>query len=271
METRATPGAGCFICLDDSAQKPFLNGAFCPNEGKQVFVALHLVQDHVQLQVTGKHGPLHQECLDRALSMANACPMCRLPLIKSSNALARLLIAPNQFSAGQTSLAYAQDPESPRELLTALARVANIVVRESVALNPSVPLETLQSLALDEDDQVRIAVAENNTTPAAILTDLASDPQASVREAVAENTNTAFHTLETLALDQHAFIRRSVAINLNTPQLVLAGLSKDECERVREDVALNPNTALEVVAILVNDSSSIVSLAAQARQMTLEI
>jgi len=86
----------CIICLDNESSNAYVGGPVCKNEGSEIFtkvmVMLDALDDRVQLDLQvhgfGKHGLVHQTCLNHALAMKNACPMCRLPNIKSERVYA---------------------------------------------------------------------------------------------------------------------------------------------------------------------------------------
>jgi HEAT repeat protein len=75
----------------------------------------------------------------------------------------------------------AQNPNTPPEALTLLARDENSSVRWRVAQNPNTPPEILTILARDENWNVRWGVAQNPNTPPEILTHLARDENWNVR------------------------------------------------------------------------------------------
>lgn len=60
-------------------------------------------------------------------------------------------------------------------------------VRVSVAENPSTPVDVLTELAKDSDWEVRVSVAENTNTPADVLMKLAESGNSVVRKNAAGN------------------------------------------------------------------------------------
>ena len=60
-------------------------------------------------------------------------------------------------------------------------------VRRNVAENPNTPIDVLSELAKDSDYDVRCFVAENPNTPIDVLTELAKDSDWCVRRNAARN------------------------------------------------------------------------------------
>jgi hypothetical protein len=85
--------------------------------------------------------------------------------------------------------------------------------RKDLANNPNTPPETLTILARDEDWRVRYGVACNPNTPPETLTILARDGDSYVRHGVAKNPNTPPETLTILARDVDCLVRYGVACN----------------------------------------------------------
>jgi hypothetical protein len=83
----------------------------------------------------------------------------------------------------------AENPNTPPEILSILARDTHWNVRCEVAKNPNTPPETLTILARDKDVYVRRRVANNPNTPPEILTILAQDMDCIVRWGVERNPN----------------------------------------------------------------------------------
>ncbi len=83
----------------------------------------------------------------------------------------------------------AENPNTPPEILTILARDKDWDVRYEVAWNPNTPPEILTILARDESVGVRYGVANNPNTPPEALTILARDKDEYVRGRAAENPN----------------------------------------------------------------------------------
>jgi hypothetical protein len=69
----------------------------------------------------------------------------------------------------------AQNPNTPPEILAALATANEGSTRIVVARNPSTPLESLRELAKDKDDLIRTSVTQNPNVPADVLQMLSED------------------------------------------------------------------------------------------------
>jgi len=119
--------------------------------------------------------------------------------------------------------------------------------RKELAQNPNTPPETLTILARDEDSYVRWRVANNPNTPPETLTILARDENCLVRCKVAYNPNTPPETLTILARDENSMVRRFVALNPNTPPETLTILARDVNENVRYEVGRNSNATREII------------------------
>lgn len=74
------------------------------------------------------------------------------------------------------------NPNTPPDVLTALARDADVYVRYWVARNAHTPKEALALLANDEDYRVRARIASNANTPKEVLAILEHDAEEYVRE-----------------------------------------------------------------------------------------
>ena len=114
-------------------------------------------------------------------------------------------------------------------------------VRAKVAENPNTPADVLTELAKDSDWHVRSNAAGNPATPADVLTELAKDSDWHVRRSAAGNPATPADVLTELAKDSDWHVRISVAGNPNTPADVLTELAKDSDCVVRSNAARNPN------------------------------
>jgi hypothetical protein len=119
--------------------------------------------------------------------------------------------------------------------------------RKDLAQNPNTPPETLTLLARDENEDVRCYVAQNPNTPPEILTLLARDKDGDVRWGVALNHNTPPEILTILARDEYWGVRCGLADNPNTPPETLTILARDTHWNVRCGVAVNPNATREVI------------------------
>ena len=130
----------------------------------------------------------------------------------------------------KSSLGY---KEISPELLHTLSREKDENIRGAVAKNPNTPREVLTALAGDEYVYARIAVAKNPNTPRETLTALARDKDEFVSRGVARNPNTPPEALIALAKYFDENTRIAVAGNPNTPREVLAALAKDKDKYVR--------------------------------------
>ena len=92
----------------------------------------------------------------------------------------------------------ANNPNTPPEILTILARDEDWDVRCRVAQNPNTPPEILTLLARAENRYVRYGVANNPNTPPEILTLLARDEDSSVRCRVERNSNATREVIQTV-------------------------------------------------------------------------
>jgi len=137
----------------------------------------------------------------------------------------------------------AADPETPVEVLTALAQDKDEAVREGVAGNASTPVEALTALAKDKNNWVRRLVAGNVSTPVEVVMVLAKDKDGYVREGLARNAASILaaesmeappSTLQLLARLPKTDIRLAVTRNPNTPAETLRALASDKVKKVRE-------------------------------------
>ena len=114
-------------------------------------------------------------------------------------------------------------------------------VRVSVAENPSTPVDVLTELAKDRDWYIRSYAACNPNMLVDVLTELAKDSDWYIRRYAAGNPNTPVDVLTELAKDSYWCVRRYAAGNPNTPVDVLTELAKDNNCDVRRNAARNPN------------------------------
>ena len=86
-------------------------------------------------------------------------------------------ILPNIFQSpdAPSILRIAENPNTPLDVLAAMAFSSDLKVRMKVAGNASTPLEVLESLALDENADVRLFVASTVRLPREVLRKLAKD------------------------------------------------------------------------------------------------
>jgi hypothetical protein len=149
--------------------------------------------------------------------------------------------------------AVAANPKAPEEVLTALAKDEDSLVKLAVARNPQTPPETLKALSADQEHWVRSSAHgtlwRQMTSPAIpplTLDTWSRDPEASIRRAAASNPGTSPLVLETLSADPDRSVRVAVAGNSGTPPLVrdllLAALAEDTESWVWRSVIRNPFT-----------------------------
>lgn len=157
------------------------------------------------------------------------------------------------------------NPNTPADILQALANSDDESIRFFVARNPSTPADTLKILAHDNATfawrYVRGNVGLNPNTPDSILKLLAQDVESGVRCSVAENPNVPIALLRILAQDESLNVRVGVAYNRNAPVELLKLLSSDECEEVRRYVANNPSAGADILESLSHDKSHAVRIA----------
>lgn len=148
----------------------------------------------------------------------------------------------------------AGDPDTPADILTALAFDPDIAVRYSIAANPSTPPETLRDLATEPDigligeltyndnlDAEAISIIYDRwhydysicyniatlpNAPEDVLEKLAQHDSWSIRRCVAENSRTPARLLERLAQDSDIDVIQGVVQNSNTPQNLLIHLAE---------------------------------------------
>ncbi|MCP4343094.1 MAG: hypothetical protein GY799_30525, partial [Desulfobulbaceae bacterium] len=121
--------------------------------------------------------------------------------------------------------------DTPVDLLAAIAKYSE--VKEAVVKNPQTPPEVLTALAKDPtvDYRVKMAVVNNHEAPPEALAALAKDPTVDykVKEAAVKNPQTPPEVLAALAKDPtvHYRVKMAVAKNPQAPPEVLAALAKD--------------------------------------------
>ena len=127
-----------------------------------------------------------------------------------------------------------------QNLLAALSKDEEVLVRVRVAKNENTNELILQELAKDEDVIVRAEVAKNKNTSEVTLSKLANDDDSIVRLNVAGNVQASISTLDQLASDGNEDIRIGVACNTRTSEETLEKLASDKSEHVRYSVISNP-------------------------------
>ena len=148
---------------------------------------------------------------------------------------------PQNAGRNLTRLA-AQDPDTPPEVLSLLARYSDIIVKEHVALNRSTPPEILEFL-FHSCPKVFLALAQNPSSPPSVLSGLAKK-QGWWQNYVAGNPSTPPETLALLAKHKDEKVRKWVAKNDNTPPETLGDMLEDDNDVVRSSAKKNANTPL---------------------------
>lgn len=92
------------------------------------------------------------------------------------------------------------------ELLRALAKRTEVMIRVFVAHNPNTPADTLRELSKDKNAAVRGNVAYNSNTPVDVLREFAKDKDPNARESVVLNPSTPADVLRELAKDKNGDI-----------------------------------------------------------------
>jgi hypothetical protein len=108
-------------------------------------------------------------------------------------------------------------PQTPGDILTALARSEELEVRRLVARNRRTPSDVLAALAREKSSEIREYVAKNPRTPIDILAPLAESEDWSVRRKVARNPHTPIDILAVLAEDTDKSVRRAALETLASP------------------------------------------------------
>ncbi|MDR3352426.1 MAG: hypothetical protein LBO00_05355 [Zoogloeaceae bacterium] len=155
-----------------------------------------------------------------------------------------------------SQLAALKDPDTPVEVLVALAEEESLAVRYAVALHPKCPQATLEKLAkidwmyVGALDQVVKALCQvpftqilkNPAAPFALLAPFLMDEYYWADLAAHPDAEPEY--LEILSWKDRSDVREAVAANLKTPAHVLARLAADDWETdkdVRDKVAENPS------------------------------
>lgn len=160
-------------------------------------------------------------------------------------------------------LEYAEDPDTPRNILLRLAKHTYPRIREAVAANPRISRRAFEILAEDTEIKVLKALAENPATPDDILYNLAKHENESVRISLARNTSLPDRVIDVLSNSQGLEIDKRLASNPNTPPHLL----KEFFFRIYPDdrfdswpieacLASNPNTPLDVLRQIAMYSST---------------
>ena len=141
----------------------------------------------------------------------------------------------------------------PTQLLAALAKDMEYVVRKGVAGNVDCPTKVLAALATDMNRDVRSGVAGNVNSPTKVLAVPATDKNKDVREYVAQNVNCPVELLLALATDKNKDVRGDVARKVNCPIAVLVVVVEASPDDVL--VASDPDTGEYLLALLVKSKN----------------
>ena len=144
----------------------------------------------------------------------------------------------------------AQNRAVTAQMLGAMTRSGDWVLRYVAAWHPNAPASALRRLASDKSDQVRAAVAHAASTPTEVLEHLASDGYVWVRRNVASNTSTPIAVLEALLGDRLADVRAAAVTNKTTPVALAAGRVRDRSLKVRHRIAWRTGISPDVLAAL---------------------
>ena len=213
----------------------------------QRLLAIHFATDARTLHQLWQN--THESAVRAQVLRHRACPNELLRTVPASGAERRSL-ASNVRTTG--------------EILTALARDDDPVVRRAAATNPATPAGALILLCFDADTLVRRAVAVRDDLPLKVVEWLASDGDVWVRSSLARNRACPRSWLDRLARDREADVRRSVTRHPACPMTLVTLLANDEVAWVRAGVALRDELPGAVLHRLLQDADIDV-LAAVAR------
>lgn len=96
---------------------------------------------------------------------------------------------------------FANNSNTPSDVLRDLASHPSIIIRKYVAMNPNLPSDLMLKFANHTDKDIRSSVAFNPSVTPDILRKMSDDPEDEVRSAVASNTNTPTDVLQKLYTD----------------------------------------------------------------------
>jgi hypothetical protein len=139
--------------------------------------------------------------------------------------------------------AAASSESCPAEVLVRLGRMGRCA--PAVAANPNTPLDIIEALADSPSAAARASVAAREGVSISTLATLAGDADQMVRAGVAANKGIDGFTAKRLARDPEVWVRSLLASNPKMPAEVLAELTLDPDEGVRKSAAANPNASEE--------------------------
>ncbi len=187
----------------------------------------------------------------------------------------------------QVRLAVASDPDTPADILEAMAADPSRRVRRALAARSDAPSGLLRALAGAQDLKTRQILVVNRACPPDVLVALVEDPHWSVRWSVpdhpaagveirraicrsadevlrrllAERPGLDEETNATLAGDASPDVRAGLAAHTHDAG-ILAGLTGDADAKVRAGAAQNPDLTLDQLCLLANDGIAAVRIAA---------
>lgn len=146
---------------------------------------------------------------------------------------------------------YAEDPETPREILNKLSKHTYPKFRWVLAKNPAITPLIIKRLMVDPEKKVRAELASNPKLPAKVLDTLATDSERDVLYEVAGNPNTSIETLIKLSNHTNIDIKHSLARNPNTPESLLREFVNIEDEGIfpiQGVLAYNPKVPMDILS-----------------------
>lgn len=151
-------------------------------------------------------------------------------------------------------LEYAEDPETPRNILLRLAKHTYPKIRAAVASNQRISRRAFEILAEDKEVKVLKALANNPAAPDDILYNLAKHENDDVRVALAGNTSLPERAIDVLSNSQGIEVDKNLAANPNTPPHLLREFffriypdDRFDSWPIEACLASNPNTPLDIL------------------------
>lgn len=151
-------------------------------------------------------------------------------------------------------LEYAEDPDTPRNILLRLAKHTYPKIRSAVASNQKISRKAFEILAEDKEVKVLKALANNPAAPDDILYNLAKHENDDVRVALAGNTSLPERAIDVLSNSQGIEVDKNLAANPNTPPHLLREFffriypdDRFDSWPIEACLASNPNTPLDIL------------------------
>ncbi|WP_327591421.1 hypothetical protein OHA25_61010 (plasmid) [Nonomuraea sp. NBC_00507] len=167
------------------------------------------------------------------------------------------ILAESRFLSVRVKIA--ENPHTPPETLTELARTPRGIIANTAAANPGVPAGELETiLLLSDSEAARLGALRNPTVTRHLIEVAAADPSPYVRSCAAHRT-TVVTTLERLAADSDAFVRAGAARNLLVPHLSpvqVDALAGDPERGPRAALASNPAAPARALERLAADKDT---------------